>query len=629
MAQQKSTDSLLKSLPSAREDTNKIKLLLALVSEYVQNDTDSAAYFLDESKILLTKLDANQLFFDYYYAGIKLYHATQDFEKALDYNLKALESAEKYKNLSNKADALRALFTVYINLKKDSLAIQVAHQALKLTEKLKDTINLPITFGNLSRLYYELGQYEKAIEYGLKGIDAGKKYNSLKGLLVSLNNTAASNVELGRAKEGEKLYKEQLALAYRNNIPRSVVKALINLSFVAIDEGDSKQLNQYTKELNEFIASNPKAPIAPSDLKYVPLFNGYNHLFYNRYEAAEQEALEGLKNAKNDDQLLLQLYNLLIKISYTKYDFKKAEWYEEKSDSIEGVLLKDDLAGYEIEAAKKYETEKKEAQLELQKASIRQKSILNYILIGSAAALLSIIILSYRNYQNRQKLQQQRITELETQQQLTATEAILKGESQERTRLAKDLHDGLGGMLSGIKYSLNTMKGNLIMTPENAQAFERSVDMLDSSIQEMRRVAHNMMPEALVKFGLDTALQDFCLHISQSGALKVSYQSIGLNDVQLEQTVAVTIYRIVQELINNTIKHAAAKTAIVQLSVTGNTLSVTVEDDGKGLDTASLKQSTGIGWSNIENRILFLNGKLDIQSANNKGTSVLIELPLT
>ncbi|WP_114790517.1 tetratricopeptide repeat-containing sensor histidine kinase [Niabella yanshanensis] len=629
LAQQKSTDSLLKSLPSAREDTNKIKLLLALVSEYVQNDTDSAAYFLDESKILLTKLDANQLFFDYYYAGIKLYHATQDFEKALDYNLKALESAEKYKNLSNKADALRALFTVYINLKKDSLAIQVAHQALKLTEKLKDTINLPITFGNLSRLYYELGQYEKAIEYGLKGIDAGKKYNSLKGLLVSLNNTAASNVELGRAKEGEKLYKEQLALAYRNNIPRSVVKALINLSFVAIDEGDSKQLNQYTKELNEFIASNPKAPIAPSDLKYVPLFNGYNHLFYNRYEAAEQEALEGLKNAKNDDQLLLQLYNLLIKISYTKYDFKKAEWYEEKSDSIEGVLLKDDLAGYEIEAAKKYETEKKEAQLELQKASIRQKSILNYILIGSAAALLSIIILSYRNYQNRQKLQQQRITELETQQQLTATEAILKGESQERTRLAKDLHDGLGGMLSGIKYSLNTMKGNLIMTPENAQAFERSVDMLDSSIQEMRRVAHNMMPEALVKFGLDTALQDFCLHISQSGALKVSYQSIGLNDVQLEQTVAVTIYRIVQELINNTIKHAAAKTAIVQLSVTGNTLSVTVEDDGKGLDTASLKQSTGIGWSNIENRILFLNGKLDIQSANNKGTSVLIELPLT
>src|SRR5690606_19790125 len=126
-----------------------------------------------------------------------------------------------------------------------------------------------------------------------------------------------------------------------------------------------------------------------------------------------------------------------------------------------------------------------------------------------------------------------------------------------------------GGMLSGIKYSMNTMKGNLIMTPENAQAFERSMDMLDSSIKEMRRVAHNMMPEALVKFGLDTALQDFCNEINQSGALKVNYQSIGLKDAVIDQTIAITIYRIVQELINNTMKHAAATHAIVQVSKIG------------------------------------------------------------
>ena len=118
---------------------------------------------------------------------------------------------------------------------------------------------------------------------------------------------------------------------------------------------------------------------------------------------------------------------------------------------------------------------------------------------------------------------------METEKKLTATEAVLKGEEQERTRLAKDLHDGLGGMMSGIKYSLQTMKKNLIMTPENQQAFERSMDMLDSSINEMRRVAHNMMPEALVKFGLDTALNDFCDDVNQSGALQVSYQSIGMD----------------------------------------------------------------------------------------------------
>ena len=128
------------------------------------------------------------------------------------------------------------------------------------------------------------------------------------------------------------------------------------------------------------------------------------------------------------------------------------------------------------------------------------------------------------------------------------------------------------------------------MTPENAQAFERSMDMLDSSIKEMRRVAHNMMPEALVKFGLDTALKDFCNDINQSGALQVSYQSFGLENTEFEQTTSITIYRIVQELINNTMKHAAAKTAVVQVTASNDHLSVTVEDDGKGFDKAVLHQ---------------------------------------
>jgi signal transduction histidine kinase len=267
-----------------------------------------------------------------------------------------------------------------------------------------------------------------------------------------------------------------------------------------------------------------------------------------------------------------------------------------------------------------------QSEKKIQQLSIQKKNTLNYLLIGGAITLFIISLLSYRNYKQKQKIQQQRIADLETQQQLTATEAVLKGEEQERTRLAKDLHDGLGGMLSGIKYSFNTMKGNLVMTPENAQAFERSMDMLDSSIKEMRRVAHNMMPEALVKFGLDTALKDFCADINNSGALKISYQSIGLENIVLEQTTAITIYRIVQELINNTMKHAVAKTAIVQVTKTNNQLAVTVEDDGKGFDTSILRQSKGIGWSNIQNRVEFLKGNLDVQSEKEKGTSVHIEM---
>jgi signal transduction histidine kinase len=142
----------------------------------------------------------------------------------------------------------------------------------------------------------------------------------------------------------------------------------------------------------------------------------------------------------------------------------------------------------------------------------------------------------------------------------------------------------------------------------------------------MRRVAYNMMPEALVKSGLDTALRDFCRDVNQSGVLQVNYQSMGMDNQEIEQTIAITIYRVIQELINNTMKHASAKSAIVQVSKTNDTISITVEDDGKGFNPVILQDAKGIGWSNIQDQVGYLKGSLDVQSEQGKGTSVHVEL---
>jgi signal transduction histidine kinase len=283
----------------------------------------------------------------------------------------------------------------------------------------------------------------------------------------------------------------------------------------------------------------------------------------------------------------------------------------------------------------RFETEKKElqiAQLEAEKKvhqlTISRKNTLNYILIGGAITLGAIFLLSYRSYRQKQRLQQQRISELETEKKIIRYRSSTKRRGTGTNPPGKGPPRWIGRDVVGIKYSLNTMKGNLIMTPDNAQAFERSMDMLDSSIKEMRRVAHNMMPEALVKFGLDTALKDFCNDINQSGALKINYQSIGLDGVELDQIVSITIYRIIQELINNSIKHAAASSAIVQLTKNEDQLSVTVEDNGKGFDTSILNAARGIGWSNVQNRVEFLKGNLDVNSSPGNGTSVHIEIEI-
>ena len=265
---------------------------------------------------------------------------------------------------------------------------------------------------------------------------------------------------------------------------------------------------------------------------------------------------------------------------------------------------------------------------ELSKLKLKQKSIINYILAGTAISILLISLLSFGNYRKKKQLQQQRIVELEREKQLLATEAVLNGQEEERSRLAKYLHDGLGGMLSGIKYSFSNMKDNLIMTPENMLGFERGLDMLDASINELRRVAHNMMPEALVTFGLNAALKDFCTGINGSCVIKVVYQSYGMEDLKIEQATSVTIYRIIQELLNNVIKHAAATKAVVQVNKEDHKLLITVEYDGKGFDTDLLKVSNGIGWSNIQNRLDYLKARLDVEIEAGKGAAVHFELTL-
>ncbi len=315
----------------------------------------------------------------------------------------------------------------------------------------------------------------------------------------------------------------------------------------------------------------------------------------------------------------------LSNLHYAMHDFRSASAYLGRSDSIGNAVMDETLQLNIQDLEKKYETEKKEATIQIQQAEIGKRKLMNYLLGGGTVALFIILLLSLRTYRQKQKLQKQRISELETEQRLNAAQAVLKGEEQERTRLAKDLHDGLSGMLSGIKYSLQDMKGNLIMTEENGKAFERSMDMLDSSIQEMRRVAHNMMPEVLVRYGLDAALKDYIAEINKSGMIKVVYQSMGMENRAIENSSAIAIYRIVQELLNNVIKHAQATEALVQLFNENGKLVVNVEDNGKGFDTKLSQEKGGMGWRNIRSRVGLLSGKIDLQSSPEHGTAVNLE----
>jgi signal transduction histidine kinase len=194
----------------------------------------------------------------------------------------------------------------------------------------------------------------------------------------------------------------------------------------------------------------------------------------------------------------------------------------------------------------------------------------------------------------------------------------------ERGRLAKDLHDGLGGLLSGIKITLSNVQGSV---PEsNKMLFTKACKQLDTAINEIRRVAHNMMPEALLKFGLGEAIQDFCYDVNESRQVKMEYTQIGSLQM-LDQSTEIVLYRIIQELTNNALKHAMAKHIFIQINAHSRGVSIIVEDDGKGFDATSLAIAGGGGLRNVAARVDYVKGSLDINTAKGNGSSISVEVP--
>jgi signal transduction histidine kinase len=210
-------------------------------------------------------------------------------------------------------------------------------------------------------------------------------------------------------------------------------------------------------------------------------------------------------------------------------------------------------------------------------------------------------------------------------EQVKHLNTLTEVQEQERSRFAKDLHDGLGGMLWGVKLSLSNMKGNMVLSADNVQTYERSLDMLDNSIHELRRVAHNLMPEALVKFGLTAALKDFCDFINSSKVVNVIFQHVG-EDRRLDMSVEVVLYRVANELVNNALRHSSASEIIIQLNYDEHVLTLTVEDNGIGFDKLLLEKTKGSGWPNIQSRIAYLKGSLDIETSPGNGTAINITI---
>jgi len=201
--------------------------------------------------------------------------------------------------------------------------------------------------------------------------------------------------------------------------------------------------------------------------------------------------------------------------------------------------------------------------------------------------------------------------------------AMMEGQEAERTRIAKDLHDGLGGLLSTVKAHFGNIQSE-IKKIESLQVYNRAQEMMDEACEEVRRISHNLMPGALRLEGLKTAIEQLGKELSEAHTFEVKVEAINFNS-RMQETQEVFIFRIIQETLNNIVKHANAKNVLIQISETDDEYHFIIEDDGKGFDPIQIK--SGLGLKSIQSRVDFLKGNLDIDTRPGIGTTVSFHIP--
>lgn len=202
-------------------------------------------------------------------------------------------------------------------------------------------------------------------------------------------------------------------------------------------------------------------------------------------------------------------------------------------------------------------------------------------------------------------------------------EALIDGEENERKRIAQELHDGLNGDLSAIKYKLSSMEESSI-SANDTENLTKVIKMIDDSCAQVRSISHNLMPSSILDYGLIESIKEYCVKINTSNNFIIEFQIFG-SYISLSKKNETIIYRIIQELVTNILKHAKATEALIQFNYREDELFITVEDNGIGFDKNTIYK--GIGHKNIKTRIDFLNAQLDVESSS-AGTSYTISIDL-
>ncbi len=495
---------------------------------------------------------------------------------AMEVHMMALQMAEEDGDLRNQAYSLNSIGNIQIAVKEYRDAVACLHRALAIETTRGNQLGRAMNLNNIGEAWFLEGVTDSAEYYYKLSLDVNERIGQQVGVAINYNSLGVLYKQRGEPERAIDLFHcaEQINLNIDDKIHLGATYNNLGDAYTAI-WNLPKALSYYTKGLavNETIGSK---------WNLCATYTGLSELYRRMGDYAK--ALD----------------------YYTKYAEMNAEMIGERNKR------------FVEEMQVKYEASAKEDTI----ASLTAGQSRNRIAIWSISIFTLLLIISVlfivNGLRQKRRIAEQRLVEIEQRRRIDATGSFIKGEIGERARLARELHDGLGNMLSVLKFNLSATNRR----PDSAgHTGDPSVmEMLDESIMELRRISHSLMPQSLMKYGLKVALEEYCSVIPLA-----QFHFFGL-ERRIEQQLEIVIYRIAQELAGNAMKHSGASRIDVQLFLETDRVCLSVQDDGCGFDPEA--HYGGMGLGNIRNRTATCNGRLGINSSPGRGTEISVEFDI-
>ena len=543
-------------------------------------------------------------------------------------------------------------------------AVRLAQQASRLTDN--DSLNC-LTLVRLGQAYGEMGKKDSASHYYERYFErCGGQYPHLESRvrinlanqLLGAGQWKAAHENLIQAVNFARQSKDTLlqleawqsraSLAFSENDSTGLLSAIDSVKGLALKSGKQKFLAAawvtYGAYFDQFgradssLKYNQKAYFLSRQLAdtfylmYAALNTGssWHHLeqfdsaqFY--YQQAESWA-QSISNAQ-------MIYQSQVSLSYLAYDrgepeeaFDRLDYATDYRDSIRQVFYSEQLAELQV----RYESEQnraKVAQLENEKRVHRIQRNLG-VGLAIAGLLLSILLLLYfrQRYRARAVAAQQEIERLEKEKEVYSLQSMLFAQEEERRRIARDLHDSVGALLSIARVQIHKVEEEIRKLTE-IDLVGNTEEILTKAGKEVRAVAHNMMPGVLIELGLYEAVADFVEKQQKATETRIQFQSPEF-DQRFSNEIEVMTYRIIQELFHNSLKHAFANQITLDLELTSTHILLVYKDDGVGFPKEWFQSEHRLGLSSIRSRVKFVGGTLNLQTSPGNGVHYHIQIPL-